>query len=126
MPRQLERLTTLGLSKIRVPGMYPDGGGLYLQVGPSGTRSWILRYALNGRERQMGLGPLHDVSLAEAREKVAECRKLRRDGIDPIDARKNHRARTQLEAVKFFTFKDAADIYIRVNCVGWWNAKYVC
>lgn len=51
-------------------GRYPDGGGLYLQITPSGGKSWIFRYHTAGRERQMGLGPLEFVSLAEAREKA--------------------------------------------------------
>ncbi|MFN4040060.1 MAG: Arm DNA-binding domain-containing protein [Brevundimonas sp.] len=70
-----------------MPGMYADGGGLYLQVSRSGSKSWIFRYAMEGREREMGLGPLHTVSLSEARELALEARKLKLRGIDPIDAR---------------------------------------
>ena len=66
--------------------MYADGGGLYLQVSEAGTKSWIFRFSLNGRERHMGLGPVMDVPLAEAREKATACRKLAREGIDPIEA----------------------------------------
>jgi integrase len=104
--------------------MYPDGGGLYLQVGATGTRSWIFRFTLGGRERAMGLGPAHDVTLAEAREKAAQCRRLKRDGIDPIDARDAERNRALLDAAKAITFKDAADSYIQAHGAGWRNAKH--
>jgi hypothetical protein len=52
-----------------------DGGGLYLRVSPSGTRAWVFRYKTGTRTREMGLGPLHIVSLAEAREAALQCRK---------------------------------------------------
>jgi hypothetical protein len=64
--------------------MYPDGAGLYLQVTSEGAKSWIFRFSLNGKAREMGLGSLSGVSLADARVKAAECRRLRQDGIDPI------------------------------------------
>jgi hypothetical protein len=101
----------------------PYGGGFYLQVTAAKTRSWIFRYALNGRERQMGLGPLYDVSLADARAKTEACRKLKRDGIDPIEARKAERTRARLEAARAITFKDAADAYVKANKAAWRNAK---
>ena len=104
--------------------MYADGGGLYLQVSPTGTKSWIFRFTLDGREREMGLGPLPDVSLAEAREKAAECRRLKRDGLDPIEARKAERRQTQLQAAQAITFKDASDAYINAHKAGWRNAKH--
>jgi hypothetical protein len=49
-------LTALKVAKIKEPGRYPDGGGLYLAVGPTGAKSWLFRYQLAGRERFMGLG----------------------------------------------------------------------
>ncbi|MGB8628883.1 MAG: Arm DNA-binding domain-containing protein, partial [Xanthobacteraceae bacterium] len=59
MGREIERLTALKVqAKDLAPGMYPDGGGLYLRVTPEGARNWVLRYMLNGRPRWMGLGPL--------------------------------------------------------------------
>jgi len=54
--------------------MYPDGAGLYLQVTGEGAKSWILRYSLRGKAREMGLGSFRKVSLADARRKAAECR----------------------------------------------------
>ena len=70
-----------------------DGGGLYLQVGESSAKSWLYRFMLNGRAREMGLGSLRAVSLASAREKAARCRALLADGIDPIEARKAERSK---------------------------------
>ena len=70
-------------------GWHCDGRGLYLQcaAGADGSvcRSWVFRYRIDGRERYMGLGPLADVTLAEARDKAAGARKLRLDGIDPLE-----------------------------------------
>src|SRR4051812_24307099 len=98
MARTIGRLTALRISRALKPGMYPDGGGLYLQVTPSAAKSWIYRFSLNGRAREMGLGRLATVSLADARLKASECRRLRHDGLDPIEARKAVRAQTALDA----------------------------
>jgi hypothetical protein len=68
-----------------MPGYHGDGGGLYLQVGAAGTKSWMFRFTLNGRSREMGLGPLHTISLEKAREKAQACRELLLDGVDPIE-----------------------------------------
>jgi hypothetical protein len=57
--------------------MYADGGGLYLRVAEGGSKNWVFRYTANGRLRDMGLGPVHTLSLAEARDAATECRKLR-------------------------------------------------
>lgn len=84
---------------------YPDGGGLYLQVTPGGSRSWVLRYKLAGRERYMGLGSAATFGLAEARERAQAARKLLADGIDPLEAKAAPRAaqgRTWGEAVDDF------------------------
>ncbi|MBE7201086.1 MAG: DUF4102 domain-containing protein, partial [Parafilimonas terrae] len=81
------QLSALKVSRTREPGLYADGGGLYLQVTNAEARSWIFRFMLNGRARSMGLGSLHTLTLAEARSKATECRKLCLDGIDPIATR---------------------------------------
>jgi integrase len=104
-------------------GWHADGGGLYLQVTPSG-KSWVYRFTLNGRQRYMGLGPVHQVSLAEAREKAAGARKLCGEGKDPIDARKAQRATESLAAARAMTFDDCAGAYIIAHRVGWKNAKH--
>jgi integrase len=117
--RQLNRLAAVTLKRLG-PGLHPDGLGLYLQVGDSGARSWIYRY--NGR--YMGLGPLHTVTLAQAREKAREYRHLRLDGIDPIKFRKAKRAEQQLAAARTITFRECAEAYIKAHKASWRNAKH--
>src|SRR5215472_11330037 len=124
MARNIERLTALAVSRAKEPGYYPDGGGLYLHVTASGVRSWVYRFMLNGRAREMGLGPLPDTSLSESRSKALEARKLRREGIDPIEHRKAARAAARLHAAKTITFRECADAYIRAHRAGWKNAKH--
>ena len=104
--------------------MYADGGGLYLQVSRSGTKSWIFRYALNGRERQMGLGPLHTITLSEARTSAMEARRLKLSGLDPIDARGAERKVKRLEDARAISFKQAAAAYIKTNKSAWKNPKH--
>src|SRR5215813_9358109 len=104
MVRSMGRLSAVALPKLK-SGMHSDGGGLYLQVTRGGARTWIYRFMLHGRAREMGLGPLHIVTLAEAREKARECRRLRHDGIDPIEARRAQRAAERLAAATAMTFK---------------------
>ena len=104
--------------------MYADGAGLYLQVTGAGAKSWIYRFSLNGKAREMGLGPLFAVSLSEARVKAGECRRLRQDGVDPIEARKAGRQKAELDAAKTITFKKSAANYIASHCAGWRNAKH--
>jgi len=88
MPKKVKGLTTKQVQAIAEPGYYADGDGLYLQVTPAGGKTWIYRFKLAGRRRDMGLGALSLVTLAEARERAAEARKLVGNGVDPIEARK--------------------------------------
>ena len=90
-------------------GMYADGGGLYLQVGATGTKSWVFRFAARGKTRDMGLGPLKTIGLAEAREIAAQCRQSRLRGSDPIEDRKARRAAARLDAAKTMTFDQCRD-----------------
>ncbi len=99
------------------PGKYEDGGGLRLVVSNAGARKWVLRFTIGGRRREMGLGSYPDVSLAEARDKATECRKLARDGVDPIEAR-------QTEPEKTPSFTSCAARYIRAHRRGWKNTKH--
>ena len=80
------------VKRTTAPGRYPDGGGLWLQVYGPTSKSWIFRYRLGGRERELGLGSAFDVSLVEAREAAAAARKLKVSGIDPVDAKRNAKA----------------------------------
>jgi integrase len=109
--------------------LYADGGGLYLQVTPgsgSNSKSWIYRYtSSSGKERFMGLGSLDTVSLADAREKAAECRKLRDKGTDPIDARAAQRAFAAIERAKAMTFDQCAQQYIVDHRAGWRSHRHL-
>jgi integrase len=104
--------------------MYPDGAGLYLQVTTAAWRSWVYRFMLRGHAREMGLGPLSLVSLAEARSLALDARKLRLAGIDPIDAKRDQRGAAALEAAKAITFRACAEAYIEAHKAGWRNAKH--
>jgi integrase len=124
MPRSTGRLSALKVAHLAgKPGMYADGGGLYLQV-TNGGASWIYRFMLNGRARAMGLGPLTLFGLQEARTKVLDCRKLRHEGIDPIETRRASRMKQQLDAAKAVTFSECAAAYIKAHRAGWRSAKH--
>ena len=76
MARGQNRISDKQVRSIRKPGRYGDGGGLYLQVGPSGSQAWIFMWKVGTKRTAMGLGPYPEVRLAEARDKAAECRRL--------------------------------------------------
>ncbi|MER8435397.1 integrase arm-type DNA-binding domain-containing protein [Mesorhizobium sp. M1312] len=118
-------LTSKRIAKLNAPGRYrdPEARGLYLQVGRTGTKSWLLRYELNGRERFHGLGSLDDFSVKEARERARAARQKISDGIDPIDARRAERAARAVEAAKVLTFEKAARQYSEQNEPRWQNRK---
>lgn len=96
-------------------GRHSDGRGLLLYVKPTGSRSWVLRYQVQGRRRDLGLGAYPDVSLAMARERAAEARRLIAIGEDPI---------TKKQQAKPKTFKEAALELIKSKRPGWKNAKH--
>jgi integrase len=124
MARTTGRLTALKVMRVASkPGMYADGGGLYLQVTPGGA-SWIYRYMLRGRAREMGLGPLALYGLQNARAKALDARRLRHEGVDPIESRRAARAKERLDDAKVVTFKQCADNYIKAHRAGWRNAKH--
>lgn len=125
MARRMFRLTTKEVENKRKPGYYCDGAGLYLQLSDWGTKSWIFRYSFNGKDRHMGLGPFHTVSLAEARMAATDCRKLLLRKIDPIVAREAEHAQQALEAARSMTFLECATVYIRAHRSSWKNAKHV-
>ena len=125
MTRTNNRLNALAVSRLKTKGLHPDGGGLYLQVAAGGTRSWVYRFMLNGCAREMGLGSLRDVSLAQARARVSEARRLRAESIDPIENRRAIRRGARLAAARAMTFEACAQAYIEANKVGWRNPKHV-
>ena len=101
-----------------------DGNGLWLQVIPTGAKSWIFRYTRDGRAREMGLGATHTITLAEARELALECRKKLQNGGDPLAEREAARLAVKLEAAKAMTFDQCASAYIEAHRPGWKNAKH--
>ena len=124
MASRSNRLSAVEVKGINRKGMYHDGAGLYLQVSTRGAKSWIYRFMLNGRPREMGLGPLTALSLAAARKRAAKCRELRLDGIDPIEARKEQRDQRRLEAARAMTFDMCAAAYVDAHKAGWKNSKH--
>jgi integrase len=115
-------------AKNKPAGYYLDGHGLYLQVSISGSKSWILRYTLNKKTREMGLGSVDDFALSEARERARQYRQVIADGSDPI--RHRHAVKTNLLAAqaeaarKSHTFADCAKEYHDHNADDWKNAKH--
>jgi integrase len=124
MARAFGRLTALKVEKTKAPGMYADGGGLYLRVTPEGSKNWVLRYMLDRKPHWMGLGPVALYGLQEARAKALDARRKRHEGIDPIEARRAERARQRLDAAKAITFGEVAALYIASHRAGWRNEKH--
>jgi hypothetical protein len=124
MARSLSRLNALLVSRASTNGLYADGGGLYLQVGAGGAKSWIFRYKFRGRVRDMGLGPFRVVTLAEARKRAGELRLLRSQGVDPVEARKAQYEKAKLDAAAALTFRDCAIAYFETHRASWQNVKH--
>lgn len=112
--RALAAVTVRGAQK---PGRYADGNGLYLVVDPSGAKRWLLRTVVHGRRRDIGLGGLKLVSLAEARDLAVQYRRIARAGGDPLAARRKAR-------IAIPTFAEAAAIVHGEHKGAWRNAKH--
>jgi integrase len=115
MPRKINQLSPLKIAQIKTPGKHHDGLGLYLHVSPTGNKSWAFRYMIDGRAREQGLGPLHTVSLAEARTRAEMARKVILDGRDPIDVMHEARAARIVEQAKTITFRLAVDHFLSAS-----------
>ena len=112
-------LSSATVAKLKKQGRYAVGDGVYLQISESNTRAWLLRYTLNGRARHMGLGPYSLITLAEARAKARDARRLLLDKIDPLEARRAAHRQRLLETARGKTFKDCAEAYIAAHEAGW-------
>jgi hypothetical protein len=121
MSKAVHRLTAKKIEKLKDPGRFHDGDGLYLQITPSGSRSWLLRYQRGGKEHMFGLGPLRTFSLKEARERAREVRQQVKDGEDPIEALKAKRQQGKREIAKRTTFRKAAEDYLKTHEGEWRN-----
>jgi integrase len=120
-------LTAKIVDRLKGEGRYKDGlmPGLYLQVSGTGTKSWLLRYELNGQpERWMGLGSATVFSLAEARVRARGARQKLADTIDPLQAKQEAKTAAKLAAAKKLTFREAAVRYAAQNEAKWGNASY--
>ena len=124
MTRTLNRLSTMKVQKAKRPGMYCDGGGLYLRVAEGGSKQWVYRFVTNGRPRDMGLGGFHVLTLAEARERAREASKLRLDGIDPIAHKHAQRTAGIAAAASAMTFRDCFEKCLASHEDGWKNAEH--
>ena len=102
------------------PGRYADGGGLYLFVRPK-SKVWVFRFTRRKRAREMGLGAERDVTLAEARERARECRRLLAQGLDPIEHQRQQEADAKAGAT---TFAEVAERYLAVHEASWRNPKH--
>lgn len=126
MSRKAAELGALAVSRLRERGLHAVGGvsGLYLQVTPSGARTWILRATMGGKRRDMGLGGFPDVTLADAREKAREARAKINQGIDPILERERALNMLRAEQAKSLTFEAACRALIDAKSDEWRNAKH--
>lgn len=118
--RTSNRLSAKFVDSSKEIGNHPDGDGLYLQVreGARGiSKSWVFRYQLNKRVREMGLGSVKDFSLLEARKKLHESRKLLLDGKDPIYERNLQKS------LDVPTFWECCEAYIKIHKEDWKNPK---
>jgi integrase len=110
------KLTAKGVQSLSTPGKYADGDGLYLNVAKGGQKSWIYRYQVAGKRREIGLGGIRDVTLAKAREKTRNCRDNVLSGRDPL----------AIEAAPptVPSFTSAAAGYVLAHRRGWANRKH--
>jgi hypothetical protein len=88
MGRQTNKLTAVAVNKLSAAGLYSDGGGLYLRISPTETKTWIFRFGFDGKYSGIGLGALKVISLAAARKKAEEYRLLLANGQNPLYEKK--------------------------------------
>ena len=130
MPKKLSNALTPLAVKNAKPGRHADGGGLHLLVKESGARSWVYRFMLGGKSRDVGLGTAgpDGISLADARDARDALRLKVKAGIDPLEERQRDAAEAlaaaQAAQVAGITFKAVAETYIGANEGSWRNDKH--
>jgi integrase len=127
MPRIAKELSAVEVSRLKKPGLHPVGGvaGLALQVSPGGgARTWIIRIAIAGKRRDMGLGGFPSTTLAGAREKAREARAQVAAGVDPIAERRAAQSALRAEAAAGKTFDQCVTAYVDAKSAEWRNAKH--
>ena len=115
----MARLSAAAVAKLKKPGRYAVGDNLYLQISAWHTKAWVFRYTLNGTPRHMGMGPCDLITLAEARAKARDARRLLLDGIDPLEAKQSARRHRLLATARAKTFKECAEALIASREAGW-------
>lgn len=123
MARTAAGLTVKKIEALKKVGLHGDGNGLFLQVSASGTKSWVCRYKVGTKTRNMGVGSVAIVTLAEARTMALEIRKLVAAGRDPIAERDAAKA-AAAAPVTVMTFERAAEAYIAAKAPEWRSAKH--
>jgi integrase len=124
MARTLHKLNPKSIEAIKEPGLYGDGGGLWLRISRHGGRAWTFRYMHQGKAREMGLGRAADISLAEARQKASKERQLLAERRDPLEVRAQEAAARAAEAARTITFEKFARTFIERRKAGWKNPKH--
>jgi integrase len=131
MPKKLSNALTVAEVKSKPAGRYADGGGLYLLVKDTGARSWVFRFMLKGKARDVGLGSAagkDGITLAKARDLALDLKRKVQAEIDPLTERQEKAATAlasaQAAKVASITFRTVAEAYIAVNSPSWKNDKH--
>ena len=125
MAKTINKLSAKKVETEKEPGWHADGNGLYLQVSKTGAKSWVYRYQVNSKEKWHGLGAYTKKnSLGEARLAAAECKQLRKEGIDPVEHKKELAIKKAIGEANTLTFQECAEQYIDSHKSGWKNAKH--
>ncbi|MFD1486815.1 Arm DNA-binding domain-containing protein [Ancylobacter vacuolatus] len=122
MAKATNKLSARTVLSISAPGRRSDGGGLNLQVSPTGAKFWLFMFKPDGKRSELGFGPAHDISLTNARQKASEARKLIDAGTNPRDERRAAEAARKAQATKL-TFGEVADSLIESIAAGFRNAR---
>jgi integrase len=120
----MSKLTAKEVEKKTTPGLHGDGAGLTLQITKTGVKSWLFRYMIDGKAYGMGLGPVHTITLAQARQRATDARRLVLDGINPLEAKRKRQLDTLLAQARSMTFDQCASAYIEAHLASWKNAKH--
>ncbi|MET0320099.1 MAG: Arm DNA-binding domain-containing protein [Duganella sp.] len=121
MGHLVKKLSAKLVENLSSPGYYGDSDGLWLQIAKGGSKSWIFRFTIAGKAREMGLGGLNAVSLGVARERAGQCRLLLSEGRDANAARTSDALRTS----RLKTFDQCAAACICAHRASWKNPKHI-
>ena len=115
------KFSAIGAKQLTAPGFHNDGHGLYLWID-GGRRLWVFRFKMAGKTHWHSFGPDRDITLAEAREAARECRRMVREGINPIETCKAAKAAKMAGTGR--TLQAAAALYIAAHKAGWKSEKH--